>query len=237
MTTTEQPRYGMKYMMISVIAVLMTVSATASAAGVQDDANNDEHIIGIRYGYGLSGVVFDPSDMGGRIVPVPLNISLLYTYNCSLWDKMPYFGLQTGFRYGQEAAYLTDIDKKHIRTDVYSYVELPFMSQFRIARKNNKVLINIGAYGAYRTSISREGGFNEFDIRPDFGVTGGIGYAYMFKPFEIQIDLLVRYGFGELYRHDMYGDERWIYSNPYQITLGVSFNLHLERYKDKRRRR
>lgn len=196
--------------------------------------NANEHLIGIKYGYSLSGVIFDPPTLGGKFASAPVNISLLYTYYHSMWGQMPYFGIQTGLKYGQEAVKLelekeNEDDKPKYRTERYTTLELPMISQFRLNFWKMRFLVNLGCYGGYRLTIDREGGFDKYDKRIDYGLIGGAGIALVFKPVEIHLEGNYKYGFGDYYAKNKYSEDRWTYSNASTIMISLGFYIHLEK--------
>lgn len=216
---------------ISIIITILSLVAAKAAA-----KEGDEHLLGVKYSYNLSGVMFDPPTMGGDFTPAPLNISVLYTYYHSLWGKHPYFGLQTGLKYGQEAVTLKS-GETVTGIERYNIIELPLISQFRINFGQFRFLLNIGGFGAYRLSIDREGGFQDYDIRYDYGIIGGGGIGFIARPFEFHLECNYKYGFSDLYANDRYGDERWVYSNTNHIMISIGIYVHLDKPVDKRRRK
>lgn len=218
----------------TILLLILTITAMTVKPVQTNAREGDEHLLGVKYAFNLSGVMFDPPTMGGKFKPAPLNVSLLYTYYSSMWGRMPYFGLQTGLKYGQEAVQLTLGETEKVEN--YNIIELPLISQFRYTLGKIRFLFNIGGYGAYRLAIDREGGFDEYDIRYDYGLTGGGGVGFIFRPFELQVECNYKYGFGDLYKNNKYGDERWIYSNTQHIMISVGLFVHLDKPKNLRRK-
>lgn len=180
------------------------------------------HMLGVKYGYNISGVSATP-DIGQSRIQAPLNISLLYTYYHALWDYMPNFGIQVGVKYGEEG-YASKYEGYGER---YKIVEAPLLSQFRIDVSKLRFIVNLGGYYGYRLSTDKEGGFDKYDIRHDYGIIGGAGLGIIFKPFEVQFEGNYKYSFCSVYHTNKYSDVYWLFAYPRNIMLSVSLFVHL----------
>ena len=180
------------------------------------------HMIGVSYGVNWSGVNSSPK-IGSEKVLTYNNIGVQYTYYHALWDQLFNFGLQIGAWHGYEG-YTS-------RTDGYGetceIVEVPLVSQFKIDFSIFRLLINLGTYGGYRLSTDKEGGFDKYDQRVDYGILGGLGLAVVFKPFELHIEGNYMYSFASMYHTNKFSDIYWMYTYPQNIMLSASLHFHL----------
>lgn len=181
-----------------------------------------EHLIGIRYSYAMTGVHFTP-DLSEKGVNTPLNFALLYTYYHPLWEVWPYFGIQTGVKYGQQG-FTTEYNLDNMDQTITA-IEVPLVSVFKIdIKKRMRIMLNIGAFGGYRLNTSKEGGFDCFDKRIDYGILGGGGVAIRFHPIEFHIEASYQYSLSWLYYPEKFSSSWWIYSYPHQLSF--SFGIH-----------
>lgn len=182
------------------------------------------HWLGVRWNYGMTGVSFSP-DLKAKKVNTLANVSVLYTYYHPLWGYMDFFGLQTGLKYGQQG--FTTEHNLDGMDQVLTVVELPFMSAFHIDFGPVRVHINAGPYVGYRLATSRPEGFDCYDRRWDYGVTGTAGIGYCFGPFEFAVEAGYQYSFSWLYYPTKMSDDWWMYSYPNQIMIGCSLHYRL----------
>ncbi len=180
------------------------------------------HMLGVRYGYSFCTVSSTPT-VGEEYLHSPLNVSLLYTYYHALWDQLFNFGIQVGVKYGEEG-YTSKYEEWGER---YKIVEIPLVSQFKIDFSRFRLLVNAGGYYGYRTSIARESGWDQYDIRHDYGVLAGGGLAIVFKPFEIQIEGNYKFSLCSIYHTNKFSDLYWISCYPRNIMLSVGLFVHL----------
>lgn len=179
-----------------------------------------EHLLGVRYGYEITGVSFAP-DLKAKSVHSPLNFSILYTYYHNLWDTWSYFGIQTGAKYckyGYTSEY--NIDNMDA---TFTAIEVPLVSQFKYdIGERFRVLLDLGCFGGYRIGTSIPTGFDNFDARWDYGFLGGGGFALRFHPFEIHIEALYQYSLSWLYKPEKLSDEWWLYSYPHRLGFNAT---------------
>lgn len=180
------------------------------------------HMIGVKYGYTLATVSSSPSLHEGYI-QAPYNFSLLYTCYHAMWDYMPYFGFQTGIKYGEEG-YSSDLDGYGER---YKKVEIPLIAQFKIDFSRFRILANLGTYYGYRLSTDKEGGFDRYDIRNDYGIIGGAGFAVIFEPLEFQIEANYQYSLCSVYHTNKMSDMYWLITYPRNILISFGVFIHL----------
>ncbi len=186
-----------------------------------------EHLIGIRYDFSFTGVTMTP-DMNIKSINSPFNIAILYTYYQPKWGTLDFFGLQTGLRY---TSYGFKNDKyffENFEQRVTAF-ELPLLSAFHFDIKDQfRVLLSIGPFAGYRAFTTKDNGFDCFDIRFDYGIEGGLGFAYRLKDIvEFHLEGVFRYSFAMLYHPEKFSSLSWIYTYPWQVSicLGVHFRL------------
>ncbi len=180
------------------------------------------HMVGVKYGVNLSGISTQPSLRESRVLTYN-NISVLYTYYHALWDKLFNFGLQTGLKHGYEG-YASELSGYG---EICEMVEVPLISQFKIDFSIFRLLVDVGAYGGYRLSTDREGGFDRYDQRYDYGIVGGAGIAVVFNPFEIQLEGCYKRSFASMYHTNKYSDIYWMFTYPTNIMFSASLFVHL----------
>ena len=90
-----------------------------------------------------------------------------------------------------------------------------------------RVLLNLGTYGGYRLSTDKEGGFDQYDQRMDYGVIGGGGFAVVFNPLEFHIEANYKYALASMYHTNKISDIYWIYTYPQNVMISASLFVHL----------
>lgn len=224
---------------VKILCLWLSLTLTTFSISAQSNAKFDldtlhiksrsikisEHLIGLRYSYAMTGVSFAP-DLNESGVNTPLNFAVLFTYYHSMWGVWPYFGLQTGVKYGQQGFTtkynIDDMDQ------VISTIEVPFTSAFKIdIGKYMRILVNLGAYAGYRLNTTRPDGFDCFDRRIDYGLLGGGGVALKFHPVELHFEVSYQYSLSMLYYPEKFSSSWWIYSYPHilSFSLGIHYNF------------
>jgi len=217
---------------ILIVVFLLAVSATCPFMGHVARAQTlpyKQHMLGVRGGYALNTVHFNPG-RNQKDVPSWKNASLLYTYYHDLWGNLPYFGVQTGFTYTQQA-----YDTPNVKR-VYEVLRLPLTSQFHIDFWKMRLLINLGCYAGYRMSAidfteeQPEGVPVTFDcnhIYADYGFQGGLGFALVLKPFEFHIEANYLYSLSMIENYAIYSNEYYTYGYPGQLLFTFGLFIHL----------
>ena len=202
---------------------------------------NDYTMIGFQYGVGLSQVSWNPT-MQQKFRFVPVNFGFLYTRYGKMFGYMPYFGIQAGIFYGQEGYQFEEDDEGYTPSvegatgALMQVVEVPVMAHCHFDFWKMKLMVNLGLYGGYRLSISRFGenvpeslrnDFTDTDLRFDYGIKGGAGFAFVFDPVEIHITAMYKHSFGSLYEPDYYSQYYYRYAYPtnFIFSVGVHFQL------------
>ena len=206
---------------------------------------NDYSMIGIHYGIGLSRVMWNPTQKQDMLL-MPYNIGVTFTRHGKMFGYMPFFGFQIGllytqegyqFKYNEERDYVYKVEGAE--KAIMDVVEMPFMAHMHFDFWNMKILANIGCYAGYRLSIERFPGktgfvnpelqhsFKDTDRRLDYGIKGGVGFGFVFDPFEIHIQGMYKHSLGTLYDPD-YSSEyyyRYAYPSNIIITAGIHYQL------------
>lgn len=180
------------------------------------------HMIGVSYGANWSGVSSSPKIGESRIWTLN-SYGVHYTYYHALWDQLFNFGLQIGARHGYEG-YASTTEGFGETCEV---VEVPLLSQFKIDFSRFRLLVNLGTYGGYRLSTDKEGGFDQYDQRIDYGIIAGAGLAVVFKPFELHVEGNYKYSLASMYHTNKFSDIYWLYTYPMNVQLIASLHFHL----------
>ena len=211
---------------------------------------NDYSMIGIQYGVGFSQPSWSPS-MQQKMLFVPYNFGILYTRYGKMFGYMPYFGFQAGIFYGQEGyAFEADDEGNTPNVEgatsaVMEVVEIPFMAHCHFDFWKMKLMANIGLYGGYRLSIQRFGenvspsianSFLDTDIRYDYGIKAGAGFAFILDPVELHFTVSYKYAFSSLYQPDYYSQYYYRYAYPTNIVVSFGVHFQLTRRTGKSRR-
>lgn len=224
-------------LLLGLLSLLMPSKAMGQSGIVEIDTTFSkvvqvrptEHLLGIRYGYEMTGVMFSP-DLTSSRVNTYKNISILYTYYHNLWDIWPYFGIQFGLKYC-EYGFTTKYNLLNM-DQTYTAVEIPLTTQLKYdVGKFLRLMVDLGGFAGYRIKTTNPDGFDEWDNRYDYGVQGGAGVAIKFHPFEIHIGALYQYSLCWLFKPDKLssqtGEDWWLYSYPNRLSfnVGLFFNF------------
>ena len=154
------------------------------------------------------------------------------------------FGAQQNYE-GYEFKLNKETGRRPTESGAYkAMIKVPeafFLSHFHYDTSDSfKLLAKVGFYTGYRTSIQRvlEEGFeayspyvNEFrdyDRRWSYGLHGGVGAAVMLDPFEIHMDVRVKWGWESFWQpenplnHYYY---RFAYPLDVNLTFGIYYQL------------
>ncbi|MCQ2177014.1 MAG: PorT family protein [Bacteroidales bacterium] len=204
---------------------------------------NDYSMIGFSYGAVMSRMIITPYQHQENIIN-PGHYAVTFTHYSKMFDYLPYFGFQLGvayswegmqFKYNKESGYLPywDDGTSYMKMRI---IEVPFHAQIHFDAPPFKAMVNAGIYGAYRMDIDRRGDylddefrhtFHDYEIRWDYGLEGGLTFAYMLDPVEIHLGALVRYSWGSLFQPDYHSEYYYRYCYPFDImfTAGVHFQI------------
>lgn len=181
-----------------------------------------KHMIGFKYSYEMCTVNSTPN-IGQEHIFSPLNFEVTYSYRNPLWDYVNIFGMQMGVKYGKQG-YASPYDGWG---EINTIVEGQFLAQVHLDAAAFRFLINIGPYYAYRLDTDKQYGFDEYDIRHDYGIFGGVGAGIALGRFEFQVEGGYKYSFCSMYHTYKYSDLYWILAYPQNISVsvGVHYNL------------
>ena len=216
---------------------------------------NDYFSVGFNYGVSLSRMSFNPS-VSQTWRYSPGYASVLFTQHLKLFGYMPYFGFQVGFAYGHEGYKFKMNDETgymhHIEgaeEAYYNVVEMPVMTYFHYDIDHFKVEVNAGPSVGYRRSITRIGdavkdslahSFKYNDLRWDYGLQGGMGFALVFEPLEFHINALVRYSWSSIYEPNSsdskYREYYYRFAYPFDVNVTAGVYLQLTRRSGKTNR-
>ncbi len=200
---------------------------------------NDYTMVGVQYGVDLNRMSFNPS-MGQSWQFRPLNFGVTYTRYGKIFGYMPYFGLQLGLFYAQEG-YLMDegYNIQGARNVSIDVLELNALAHFHFDFWKLKLIVNIGPYVSYRTSINREAdyaippalqtNFLSTDRRWDYGIKGGGGFGLVFDPIEIHFQVMYKFGFGLLYDPNYYSEYYYRFATVSNLVVSVGVHFQLTR--------
>lgn len=205
---------------------------------------NNYSLIGVQYGVGLSQVMWNPRQEQAMVF-MPVNFGVTYTRYGQMF-AMPFFAFKAGLFYAQEG-YQFEYNEEYDWTykiegaekAVYDVVEVPLLFQFHFDTWNFKFFAEIGCYGGYRLGIHRMPGktgsvspemeysFKDTDIRIDYGIKGGVGFALVFDPLEFHISASYKHSLSSLYTPDHYSEYyyRFAYPSNIIVSAGVHFQL------------
>ena len=216
---------------------------------------NDYWSVGVNYGVNFSNQIFNPR-VGSQEWPVTWNnISVMVTRYCKMFDMMPYFGLEFGFSYGHQGfRFKQDDDSEYITAlqmgtvdnisliteETLEVFKIPLRSKFHVDLAFLRLMADLGFYGGWRSSVSRDGYINDESLRDqfqtyerqfDYGMEGGAGFALLFDPVELHFNVLAGWSWNSLYEPDSSPSEynKYYYrvANPLDITVSVGVHFQL----------
>lgn len=193
---------------------------------------NKEHLIGVRGGYALTGMFYNPVRETYKGYPIYKEASILYTYYHDLWDNITFFGVQTGLRHTQ---YGYKVNNTGL---LYEVIQVPLVSQFHVDFWKMRLLLNLGAFAGYRyNALSYNTDTGETDVPVtfdanhipfDYGLQGGAGFAFHFHPFEIQFEANAFYSMSLIENYAINSNEYYTWGHPYQLMFSVGLFLHIK---------
>lgn len=206
----------------------------AGPVKIKDSSIISQHLIGIKGGYSIINLKFS-QDIAHKPATTPINFGVYYTYYHSLWNSMPFFGVQTGLEYSEMGYNIVNKDSegKEISSEKETYraIELPLVSQFRIDFWKMRILANVGMYGSYKISTNISGGIPSTTNKLESGVIAGGGLAYKFHPFELQFECNYRYAFSHFYDPKKYSEQYWVFAQSNRIIFSLGLFIHLDKKK------
>ena len=179
-------------------------------------------MIGIRGSFQLNNVSATP-DIQATGITSYKNLSLVYTYYNSLWDMMPYFGVQAAAKYGEWG-----FNSGYLESEHATYAELSLLSQFHFDFLPFRFLFGIGPYAGYRLDTLKENdSWDNYDNRFEYGLMGGAGLGVVMGRFELQIEGDYQFSLSSVYHVNKYSDEYWLTAYPRNILVNLTLFYHL----------
>jgi hypothetical protein len=187
---------------------------------------SQEHYFGIRGGYGISSIGFNP-DQGDNESVSGMDLGVVYKLYA---EKL--MGTQIELNWVQKGYKLVDT--------IYTgkAIELPLMAQVSLRFGGFKVFANGGIFGTYMISQDVEKpdesgvmhttsySFTDRDNRFEYGLLGGGGLAFQLKKFEIQLEARYQYSLGYMMK-PRYKQGQTIFSHRSHLTFSVSLFYNL----------
>lgn len=213
----------------------------SKAKVIKDSSKLSAHLIGVKAGFSMNNVTFNHSTDHKALTSYK-NFGLYYTYYHSLWNSVPLFGIETGIQYNEEGyksiTYTEDetvANRKGTEgEEKLQCIEIPLVSQFRIDFWRMRILLNAGAFGSYKHSVSFSSNvpdsistsYRKFGY--GFIVGGGLGY--IFNPFEIHVEVNYKYNFANLYNPEAFSDDYWMTSHTNQLIISAGLFFRIDKY-------
>lgn len=189
------------------------------------------HLVGVKWGYAMSNVSFRHTNEH-KGIKSPMNAGIYYTYLHSLLGTMPYFGIQTGIAATQVGyTHITEVEENVYTEEeqIYSAVELPLLSIFRVDLKSIRLMLGIGGYVSYIYDTELPDGIPSTTKKGSFGLMGQGGIAIKLHPFELQLEASYKYGLTPFLDHKFYSESQWIYSHSTQLQISAGLNYVIGR--------
>ncbi len=209
-----------------------------AGAKIKDSTILFQHLIGVKYGYSISSVLFSHTKVHKQITSAE-NYGVYYTYLHSLLGTMPYFGVQIGVaKTDLGYIHVTEYDDNTTeeQKQLYNAIEVPFTALFRGETQRIRITLGIGGWGYYIYGTNLPDGIPSTTKPAGFGLIGNVGFALKLHPFEFHFEGGYKYGLTEFLDPKMYSDEYWIYSHPTQLqfSAGLFFNFGSKHYKKRK---
>ena len=194
------------------------------------------HLIGVKYGFANCNLSFDKK-INQKGITSGKEIGIFYTYYHSLWNTMPYFGLSVGVQMAESGFKLVndgyfppeDQPQDNLPEEEYRYriIQIPVISQFRVEFWRMRAMLNLGCYGSYKISAVKEGQYSQNVNKPEVGVIGGGGLAFIFHPFELHLEANYHYAFSLYFKPDTFSERVWYLGHNSRLVfnLGLFFSL------------
>ncbi len=210
---------------------------------VKDSTKIREHLLGVKWGMSVNNVYFS-IDYDKKSAMSPQNFGVYYTYYHSLWNSISLFGVETGVQFNQEGYKTQILDEEgnilNEGTESFKNITVPLVSQFRIDFWRMRLLANLGCFVSYRTGASFSGLLSETVSstwkKKGYGIIGGGGLAYIFRPFELHVEANYKYNLADLYdKSSFYADQYWVstHTNQLIISVGLHYRIGGSSYKIK----
>ena len=198
------------------------------------------HLIGVKYGFANCNLSFDKK-INQKGITSGKEIGIFYTYYHSLWNTMPYFGLSVGVQMAESGFKLVndgyfppeDQPQDNLPEEEYRYriIQIPVISQFRVEFWRMRAMLNLGCYGSYKISAIKEGQYSQNVNKPEVGVIGGGGLAFIFHPFELHLEANYHYAFSLYFKPDTFSERVWYLGHNSRLVFNVGLFFSLDKKK------
>ena len=206
---------------------------------------NDYWIVGVHGGVSVEHGYFNPVRQVSLYPNKPL-YGFSITRFATMMNTFPNLGMELGFQRNFEGYNFKEfeVDGEFYRQSIdgayEAYMEVPevfLLTHGHIDMgQYSKIILKVGMYGGYRTSITRSGpyvseeivnAFKDTDNRWTYGVQGGLGFGLMFDPFEVHLNVQVKWSWSSFYQPDVASPYYYRYAYPLDgaVTLGVYYQL------------
>lgn len=204
---------------------------------IKDSTHLYQHIIGVKWGYGMSNVFFSQSS-NHKGFSTASTYGITYTYLHSMLGNLPYFGIQLGLE-STEMGYthVTEISEDVFEEEEqrYSVADFQMLALFRADTKRFRFHLGGGGYLSYIYDTEITGGIPPTTNKGGFGLVGQGGVAVKFHPIEISLEASYKYGLTHFLDPQIYSSDYWVYTHPNQLlfSVGLSYNLGGKYFKKK----
>lgn len=204
---------------------------------------NDYSMIGAQFGMGIGEVLWNPSNKQ-KFRFSPYNVGVMFTRYGKMFGYMSYFGIQAGAFFGVEGyKFKTDKESGYTprvmgATEAYmQMIEFPVLAHCHVDFWKMKMLINLGFFLGCRLNIERiseteiqyQHEFAPTDHRFDYGLKGGVGFAFVFDPVEIHFQAMYKQSLSSLYDADYTSPYYYKFAYPMNIIFSVGLHFQLTR--------
>ena len=203
---------------------------------VKDSSFLYQHLIGVKYGFGMSNVAFSQS--AGHKGLSSQSFGIYYTYLHSMLGNIPVFGIQLGLE-STELGYthVTKITEETTSEEEqrYSVADFQMLAIFRVDSKRLRFSLGAGGYGSYIYDTVLPDGIPSTTNKAGFGVIGQGGVAIKFHPIEVHLEASYKYGLTHFVDPQIYSKDYWLYTHPNQLqfSIGLHYNLGGKYFKKK----
>ena len=202
---------------------------------VKDSTRLREHLLGVKWGMSVNNLTVS-IDYDKKPALSPKNFGIYYTYYHSLWNSISLFGIETGVQFNEEGykTQILDSDGNLVKegTESFQNITVPLVSQFRYDFWRMRIIANLGCFVSYRTGAQFSGLLSETVSstwkKKGYGIIGGGGIAFVFRPLELHLEANYKYNLADLYdKASFYADEYWVSTHTSQIIISVGLHYRI----------
>lgn len=226
---------------------------------------NDYSTIGVEAGVPFNNMLFNPpkdtkfTAYGPAFNLIFTHYSKLFGYMPYFGYQIGIGYTTGGYRFKEVEEKDGTITIPHIdgfKGAQWKVVEAPFLMVFHVDAAHFKIMAKAGMYVGYRFGIHRtihdryattgaifsgydvfeyQDAWRDIDRRYDYGLKGGIGFAYVLDPFEFHVNAGVKYGWSSLYQPDYASPYYYRFTYPFDVVFTAGVHFHLTRRSGKSR--